>query len=263
MNLDGTDQQITVLNVFNIVGIDFDILTNMLYWCDIDLGDIYRASIDGNGRSRELIVSGLNRPENVVVDWINRKLYWCDSGSDTVEYSNLDGSERTVFVNTGLDQPRGMAIDPLSGYIYWTDWGAVPKIEKMKLDGTERQVIVDSSLVWSNGLTIDYETSKLCWNDANLDKIECSNFDGSGRTTLYQNIPQPYGITLYNDMLYWSDWTRRSVVTAAISGNDRILRNVTHGITLAGIVVVHHSRQPGACKIAIVMYFHALHEDYS
>ena len=251
MNLDGTDQRIAVLNVFNIFGLDFDILTNMLYWCELDLGDIYRASIDGDGRCRELIVSGLINPENVVIDWINRKLYWCDSGSDTIEYSNLDGSERTVLVNTGLDQPRGMAIDPLSGYIYWTDRGAVPKIEKMKLDSTERQVIVDSSLVWPNDLTIDYETSKLCWNDANLDKIECSNLDGSGRTTLYQNIPHPYGITVYNDTLYWSDWLIQSVVTAAISGNDRIPQNITHGIRPAGIAVVHHSRQPGACKITL------------
>jgi len=277
MNLDGSDQRLAVLNVYNIYGLDFDILTNMLYWCDVDLGNIYRASINSDGR--ELIVSGLGIPENVAIDWINRKLYWCDSGYDTIEYSNLDGMGRTVFVNNGLDQPRGMAIDPLSGHIYWSDWGVVSKIEKVKLDGTERQVIINSSLGWPNDLTIDYEASKLCWIDAFHDRIECSNFDGGERVTLYQNIPHPYGITIYNDMFYWSDWTRRSVETAAISGNDTtaaisgndttaaisgnatIPLNVTHGIRPGGIVAVHHSRQPGACKIVLhvlVIFFPTL-----
>jgi len=263
MNLDGTDQHIAVLNLYNIYGLDFDILTNMLYWCDVDLGTIYRANIDIDGR--ELIVSGLSNPESVVIDWINRKLYWCDYGSDTIEYSNLDGTERTVLVNTGLDQPRGMAIDPSSGHIYWSDWGAIPKIEKMNLDGTERQVIVNSSLVWPNGLTIDYEASKLYWTDANLDKIECSNLDGSERTTLYQNVPHPFGIVVYNDMLYWSDWVTQSVVTAPISGNNGTPRNITYGIKPANIVAVHHSRQPGACKLflhAVGSYFHALRIEY-
>ena len=253
MSLFGSNQRLSVLNVYNIFSLDFDILTNMLYWCDGELGNIYRASIGGKGR--ELIFSGLSLPENIAVDWINRKLYWCDSSDDTIEYSNMDGSDRTVLVNTELDQPRGMAIDPSSGHIYWTDWGDVPKIEKMKLDGTERQVIVNSSLGWPNGLTINYEASKLCWTDARFDKIECSNFDGSERTTLYQNAPHPYGITTYNDKLYWGDWLMRTVLTAAISRNDRTLQNVTRGIKPGSIIAVHHSRQPGACKIMLSTMF--------
>jgi len=247
MNLNGTDQHTVVSNVYNIHGLDFDILTNTLYWCAVDLGTIYRASIDGDGK--ELIVSGLIHPEEVAIDWINRKLYWCDFGSNTIEYANLDGTGRTVLVNTGLDQPRGMAIDPSSGHIYWTDWGAIPKIEKMKLDGTERKVIVNSGLVWPNGLTIDYEASRLCWTDANLDKVECSDLDGNGRVTLYEDLPHPYGITIYNDTLYWTDWVTRAIVTAHVSGNEVTLLNITHQIRPSGIVVVHHSRQPGACKI--------------
>ena len=121
MNLNGTDRHTVISNLYNIHGLDFDILTNMLYWCDVDLGTIHRASIGGDGN--ELIISGLSRPEEVAVDWINRKLYWCDYGNNTIEYSDLDGSGRTVLVNTGLDQPRGMAIDPSSGHIYWSQDG--------------------------------------------------------------------------------------------------------------------------------------------
>ena len=110
--MNGSDQQTVVANVYNIHGMDYDILTNMVYWCEISEGKIYRASIGCKGR--ELVVSGLRSVEEVAIDWINRILYWCDSGSDAIEYSKMDGSNRRLLVNTGLDQPRGLLIDPLS-----------------------------------------------------------------------------------------------------------------------------------------------------
>ena len=121
----------------------------------------------------------------------------------------------------------------------------------MKLDGTEREVIVNSSLVWPNGLTIDYEESRLYWTDAYLDKVESSDLYGNGRVKLYEDVPHPYGITKYKDFLYWTDWVTRAIVTAHVSGNEETLVNTTYRIRPSGIVVVHHSRQPGACKIII------------
>ena len=223
---------------------DFDILTNMVYWCEVIEGRIYRANIDYDGR--ELIVSGLDSPDEVAVDWINRKLYWCDFGTDTIEYSELDGSNRKLLLNTSIDQPRGLAIDPFSGHIYWTDWGVTPKIEKMTLTGRYRRIIVNSDLFWPNCLTIDYETSKLFWVDASFDTIETSDLEGNGRKVIF-HVPHPFGITVYNGMLYWTDWTTQSVSSASVDDNTT-LQNITYGIKPSNIHVVHHSTQPGACK---------------
>ena len=247
MNLDGSDRRTVISNVFNVRGLDIDILTNMVYWCEVSVGKIYRASIDCEGR--ELIVSGLAKPEEVAVDWINRKLYWCDFGSDTIEYSNLDGTDRTLLLSTGVDQPRGLAIDPFSGYIYWTDWGDTPKIEKMTLTGTNRQTIVSSSLGRPNILTIDYATSKLYWVDAHFDKVETSDLDGRGRRVLYRGavVPHPFGIAVYNGIIYLTDWFTRAVASGSTDGRASI-RNITYGIRPSNIHVVHHSMQPGACK---------------
>ena len=244
MNLDGSDQRTIVSNVYNVHGMDYDILTNMVYWCEVNVGKIYRASIGSEGR--ELIVSGLVSPEEVAVDWINRKLYWCDRGSDTIEYSRLDGSNRRLLLNTGLDQPHGLVIDPLSGHIYWTDWGAVPKIEKMTLSGVNRHVIVNSSLQWPNGLTIDYVTRRLYWVDAGFDRIETSDLEGNKRT-VFLSVPHPFGIAVYNNILYWTDWGIRSVASASADDNTTVYNLTTGLLRPSNIHVVHHSMQPGAC----------------
>ena len=246
INLDRSGQHTEVSNLYNVHALNFDILTTTIYWSEVGQGNIYRASLDNSGR--ELIVSGLRQPENVVVDWINRKLYWCDAGSKTIEYSRLDGSGRMLLLDNGIDRPRGLAIDPFSGYIYWADWGATPKIERIKLSDSTTEIIIGSGIVWPSSLTIDYESSKLYWADASLGKIEVSNLDGSERVTLYSgpSVHRPYGITVHNGILYWTDWTTRFVISASI--DDNTLRNITFGIRPSGIHVVHHSKQPGACK---------------
>lgn len=254
INLDGTNQHTIVSNVFNIHSLDFDLLTDAIYWCDKNEGSIYRTNTDGNGR--ELILSGLLNPEDVAVDWINRKLYWVDSGSKTIECSHLNGSGRTVFLknivgeNPVLDQPRALAIDPLSGHIYWTDWGAVPKIEKVTLTGEYRHPIVTYSIFRPSGLTINHITSRLYWVDANLLKIETSDLEGRERKVLFTQpaTPLPYGITVYNGSLFWTDWRAQSVTFANIDGNTASPSVITSGSRPSDIHAVHYSKQPGACK---------------
>ena len=221
---------------------DFDIVTNMVYWCERDEGKIFRASINCDGK--ELIVSGLVNPEEVAVDWINRKLYWCDFGSDVIEYSNLDGTNRRLLVNLDLDKPRGLVIDPFFEHIYWTDWGVNPKIEKMTLSGRHRRVII-TDLLEPNCLTIDYTTCKLYWAGEN--KVETSDLEGNGRRSLFES-PNPFGVTVYNGILYWTDWRNDSIVSASIDDSTTV-KNLTNGLLRpSNIHVVHYSMQPGACK---------------
>ena len=223
---------------------DFDILTNMVYWCEVNEGTIYRASIDCDGK--ELVVSGLVNPEEVAIDWINRKLYWCDFRHDIIGYSSLDGTNQGLLVNSDLDQPRGLVIDPFFGHIYWTDWGANPKIEKITLSGRNRHVIVSFNLLWPNCLTIDFATRKLYWVDAGYDTVETSDLEGVGRKILFGS-PHPFGITVFNSILYWTDWTNDSIVSADINGGTT--KNITNELLRpSNIHVVHYSVQPGACK---------------
>ena len=109
--------------------------------------------------------------------------------------------------------------------MYWTDWGANPKIEQAGMDGSARRAIVTGNLGWPNGLTIDQNTNRLFWADASLDKIEVSDLDGGNRQHIksYASI-HPYGLAVYMNVLYWTDWHYKSIVRYNLSsGNTDII----------------------------------------
>ena len=110
--------------------------------------------------------------------------------------------------------------------MYWTDWGVVPKIEKAGMDGSARQTIVTGNLGWPNGLTIDQATKRLFWADAKLDKIEVSDVNGRNRQLIMSSVANihPYGLAVYQDMLYWTDWNTKSISRYNLSsGNQDIV----------------------------------------
>jgi len=112
--------------------------------------------------------------------------------------------------------------------MYWTDWGANPKIEQAEMDGSARRTIVTGNLVWPNGLTIDPATNRLFWVDAWVDKIEVSDLNGGNRQLIMSSAANihPYGLAVYQDMLYWTDWNTKSISRLNISsGNQAIIVN--------------------------------------
>ena len=94
----------------------------------------------------------------------------------------------------------------LPSTMYWTDWGSKPKIEQAAMDGSSRRSVITGNLGWPNGLTIDRSTNLLYWADAKLDKIEVSDLTGANRRLVVASAADihPFGLTLYQDMLYWT-----------------------------------------------------------
>ena len=142
--------------------------------------------------------------------------------------------------------------------MYWTDWGDVAKIERAGMDGQRRTAIIDTDLVWPNGLAIDYTAQKLYWADANLDKIEYSNVDGSQRTVLEtgaSGLLHPYALTIDGDLLYWTDWQNNSIfATHKIHGTSQdgditlIVKNIL--VNPNGIEAITADKQPEGKKYA-------------
>ena len=98
--------------------------------------------------------------------------------------------------------------------MYWTDWGEVPKIERAGMDGSleTRAVIVDDNIYWPNGLTMDYDNERIFWADAKYSYIHSCDYYGRNRTViLEENLPHPFALTLFQQTLYWTDWTTKSI----------------------------------------------------
>uniref|UniRef100_A0A8C4SKD2 Uncharacterized protein n=1 Tax=Erpetoichthys calabaricus TaxID=27687 RepID=A0A8C4SKD2_ERPCA len=194
-----------------------------IYWVDMGLSTISRAKRDQTWRE-DVVTNGIGRVEGIAVDWIAGNIYWTDQGFDVIEVARLNGSFRYVVISQGLDKPRAITVHPEKGYLFWTEWGQYPRIERSRLDGSQRAVLVNVSISWPNGISIDYE---LYFSDATLDKIERCEYDGSRRYVILSDDPvHPFGLAVYGDYIFWTDWVRRAVLRADkfVGGNMKVLR---------------------------------------
>ncbi|XP_023673593.2 low-density lipoprotein receptor-related protein 6-like isoform X1 [Paramormyrops kingsleyae] len=223
--------------------LDFDVTDNRIYWTDITLKTISRAFM--NGSALEPVVEfGLDYPEGMAVDWLGKNLYWADTGTNRIEVAKLDGQHRQVLVWKDLDSPRALALDPAEGFMYWTEWGGKPKIDRAAMDGTGRVTLVPN-VGRANGLTIDYAERRLYWTDLDTTLIESSNLLGMEREVIADDLPHPFGLTQYQDYIYWTDWSQRSIERAnKTSGQNRTVIQ-GHLDYVMDILVFHSSRQAG------------------
>ncbi|XP_044180350.1 low-density lipoprotein receptor-related protein 4-like isoform X2 [Acropora millepora] len=200
-------------NISRPVAVDYDSVEGKVYWTDVTLKQIARSY--PNGSDLEVLAShNVTNPDGIAIDWIGRNLYWTDAGTNRIEVSRLDGSFRTSLITANVDLPRAIILDIEARKMYWSDWGFSPKIEKSNMDGTDRTTIVSSGLMWVNSLALDFKKKLLYWCDARLDLIERVDLQGNNRVVVL-NLPKyhhhPFGLALYQDALFWTDWSTQSV----------------------------------------------------
>nr|XP_006819580.1 PREDICTED: low-density lipoprotein receptor-related protein 4-like [Saccoglossus kowalevskii] len=241
---DYSDVALPLPDLHNAIALDFDSIEGKIYYTDVFLDVIRRADLNGS-RMETLISDDLTTADGLAVDWVARNLYWTDTGRNKIEVSRLDGTCRKVLVSVNLDEPRAIALYPRKGYLFWSDWGMQPHIERAYLDGSGRRTLISTDLGWPNGLTVDYDSKRLYWADAQLDKIETSDLSGRNRVLLTGDVIHPFGLTLYGDMLYWTDWQTMAIETVnKNNGKDRgSIQGHMEG--LMDIHMVSALRQPG------------------
>lgn len=90
--------------------------------------------------------------------------------------------------------------------MYWSDLG-FKSIKRASMDGTSPSVIVES-VGRVNALAIDYDRRAIYWAALEPPAIEFAHLDGTGRKKILgDDIPMPYAMALYEDKVFWGDWT--------------------------------------------------------
>ena len=115
--------------------------------------------------------------------------------------------------------------------MYWSNREISQKIEQANMDGSARTTLVSSGLRWVNSLAMDYQNRLLYWCDAYLNKIERVDLQGNNRVVILDlslDSMHPFGLALFGDVLFWSDWNSRSIhkynMTTSVNGT------VVHGM---------------------------------
>ncbi|KAL4613478.1 low-density lipoprotein receptor-related protein 5-like isoform X1 [Arapaima gigas] len=196
----------------NVRVIRYDPLERFIYWVD-GRQNIRRARDDGS--ESFVVVSNTpvqqqvleRQPHDLSLDPYSRTLYWTCEVTNTINAHRLDGVFIGVILKDDLDKPRAIVVNAERGYMYFTTVQEhSAKIERASLDGTERESLFTTGLIRPAALALDNRLGKLFWADADLKRIESSDFSGANRVTLQDsNIFQPVGLTVLGENLYWID----------------------------------------------------------
>ena len=123
------------------------------------------------------------------------------------------------------------------------------------MDGNGVLVLFHNNLQRPYAVSIDFADQILYWADAGLDRIECSDVDGSNRRMVVSSgLDEPFDITLLGDMIYISD-TNLGILAANKSGTqpvEQIYSTFCEYIGTTGIQAITQENQLlGGCFVII------------
>ena len=121
-------------------------------------------------------------------------------------------------------------------------------------DNTTRRAIITKDIRWPNGLALDCRQDKIYWIDAKLKRLEVANLDGSRRRLLIkENIGFPFALAEFQDKLYWTDWSDRSIKVVRKHKKNRDQRIVRRTPwSPFGLKVFAKAKQPSGIVLILI-----------
>ena len=236
----------------NILTVDVHCADNWIYWVEFNkerLNGIYRVRPNGSDFTA-VVTSGIgsNGIRGLAVDWLAGNMYFTNvfPHETYIEVSWLDGSKRMELIRSTKESPRELAVNPIKRYLYWIDNGQFPVIGKALLDGTQWTPLVTSGISSPRDLTIDMQTHDVYWVDSREDAIQKISYLGGNRQLIRRNLPNPMGIALLKNTVYWVDRNLGTVFRASKMPNSTALpEKVKSGLdSLRDIAIFDVSNQP-------------------
>uniref|UniRef100_A0A182YL08 EGF-like domain-containing protein n=1 Tax=Anopheles stephensi TaxID=30069 RepID=A0A182YL08_ANOST len=237
-------------NVVDAHYLDVDVADRRIYWVSQKQKYISRAYINGSDVQR-IVETGLMQPEGIAVDWLAHNVYWTDADARRIEVARLDGSSRRILIWKGIEEPKNLILEPRKGLMYWTEWPS-DSIRRAAMDGGDLLTII-SGANHAIGLTLDPDTRRLYWaRQTSPTGIESADWDGKRRTRLVMadaadsNRFVPVALTIYQDWVYWADWTTDEIGRAnKTTGDNRTIVHSNLKYTYA-LLAFHAGRQSGS-----------------
>ncbi|KAG7158090.1 Very low-density lipoprotein receptor-like 3 [Homarus americanus] len=191
--------------------LDFVFKTGMIFWTDVVAKCIYKAPIDEGSKMVKVITNDVTTVDGLAVDWLYNHIYWTNTDTDTIEVADFNGDMRKTLFHHSLDEPRAIALYPSEGWI------------------------------------LDLVLRKVYWSDSKSNTIYSCDFDGSNRRVILHSteyLPHPFSITVFEDTMYWTDWSKESIFRANKFTGEHV-EVVTDSHANPMTVHVYHSyRQP-------------------
>uniref|UniRef100_H2V9M6 EGF-like domain-containing protein n=1 Tax=Takifugu rubripes TaxID=31033 RepID=H2V9M6_TAKRU len=186
---------------------------------DLLIGDIH-------GNNLHILVNSQNRGAAVGVDFHYdlRRIFWTDTIQNKVFSVDMDGSNVQVVLNVSVDYPENLAVDWVNNKLYVVE-ASVNRIDVVDFDGSNRVTLITENLGNPRGVAVDPTV---------------------GKTVVHGGaaVPHPFGISLFEHSVYFTDWTKMAVMKANkfTDNNPQVVYNTSQ--TPHGVAVIHRFKQP-------------------
>ncbi|CAH0696405.1 unnamed protein product [Spodoptera exigua] len=192
-------------------GVSFD--GTYIYWVETAQGhqSIFKAQLGDVKDTKEVLVGlGLEDPGDIAVDYLGGNIYFSDAERGTISACRVDGSICTT-IKTDTKNPRFVTLDPKNGKMYWADWHERPVIMTARMDGSRHDVLVDSLENFATGLAVDAPNGRLYFVDKTVKVVMIT---AKHVYPLFEEpFHHPYSIAVFENTVFWSDWTSNSIQT--------------------------------------------------
>ncbi|KAK0132816.1 Low-density lipoprotein receptor-related protein 2 [Merluccius polli] len=228
--------------------IEFDHREQFVYWVQSSVsgrseGSIWRVKTTGTNRTQFAPAAIIGSPSGLAFDWMSRIMYYTNPTGKSIEVIRADGSQhyrRTLISSSGTPEgagePVAIALDPARGKLFWTDRGSdsgvPPKVSGADMDGGNPRILYTGNLAGIGAVAADVSASKLYWAVANAGQIECGSMDGVSRVTVVSGLSLPWGLSVHQGHLYYSDADYEVVerVDKASGANMVVMRSGMSGL---------------------------------
>lgn len=201
---DCPDVSLRVQGLKNVRAIEFDPITQYIYW--IRMGDgrtsSIRKALENRTHAVVVLPGGTGHPFDLALDPLGRLLFWSCSMNDAINVTRLDSdSTLGVVVKGEGEKPRNIAVHPEKRLLFWTDVGEKMRVMQSLMDGTER-VVIASDLESPSSLAVDISANLVYW--AHGRQIEFSELNGVKRRVLVAGVQgSVVHMSVLFDYVYW------------------------------------------------------------
>ncbi len=222
-NADGSQRELLVSGLGQIVGLEVDRLGNTMYWLNRTSATLQRSTLTSQNVTDVATVA--DDSLDVRLDRTNSKLYWSTGFKNSIARVGTNGPQGPQVIPaspaTTLNFPDGLAIDSAGGFLYWTEvFGK--RIARSDLNGGNVQTLVTTQSEFGiSDVVLDVPAGLMYWTEPLGQLIRRANLDGSNVQTVLTLTERPFGLSLdHHGNIYWADFNGGRIRRGSIAGGS-------------------------------------------
>ncbi|XP_072948364.1 vitellogenin receptor Yl [Epargyreus clarus] len=207
-------------------GVSYD--GTYLYWVETAQAhqSIVRAKIEDayeTNKKQVLVSLGLEDPGDIAIDWLGGNIFFSDAERGTISVCRTDGSYCATSAAV-TKHPRFVTLDVKNGNMYWADWRNKPVLMQARLDGSRSTALLEELYTFATGLAMDSPNGRLYFVDRTIKVVKLD--DRKVYSLFEERFHHPYSIAVFENTVFWSDWTSNTIQTTDKIHSTAEKRNV-------------------------------------